>query len=162
MSCHERDPAARYVTLGINMAGLRCLVVGGGSVGTRKAQTLVAGGAGVTVLAPRISQDLQQAADAGRLQWLKSEYTAGGLEGFLLVVAATDDPALNLRIAADAEQRGILSCNVSAADRSRVIFPALLSDGEITVAVHSHGRSCRSSKDVRDAIAAWLSEHHGK
>jgi siroheme synthase-like protein len=151
-----KEDQRRYVTLGINLAGRRCLLVGGGNIGARKALTLLAGGADVTVLAPRIAPALQQAADAGRLHWIQSEYAPQNLQGALLVVAATDDPELNLRIAADAAQRGILSCNVSAADRSQVIFPALWSDDEITVAVHSHGRRCRASKQVRDAIAAWL------
>jgi siroheme synthase-like protein len=159
MSHDSRQPATRYVTLGINMTGRRCLVVGGGNVGTRKVLTLLAGDASVTVLAPEISQPLQQAVDAGRLEWLRSEYTADSLKGCVLVVAATDNPALNDRIAADAQSRGILSCNASAADRSQVVFPALLSNEDITVAVHSHGRRCRASQEVRNAIAAWLAGH---
>ena len=162
MSRDTQEPASRYVTLGINLAGRRCLVVGGGNVGTRKVVTLLAGGASVTVLAPQISQSLQQAVDAGHLEWLRSEYAADSVEGCLLVVAATGDPALNDRIAADAETRGILSCNASAADRSQVIFPALLSAEDITVAVHSHGRCCRASQEVRNAIAAWLAERGPK
>jgi len=155
-------PGPHYTTLGIDMAGLRCLVVGGGRIGARKAATLAAGGAEVTVLAPTISENLPELVAAGRVRWQQAEYDAALLSGFVLVVAATADEALNLRIAADAEGRGILSCNVSAAARSRVIFPALCREEGITVAVHSHGRSCRRSKEMRDEIAAFLLDRKRK
>jgi siroheme synthase-like protein len=154
----DRDGSSgpHYTTLGINMAGLRCLVVGGGPIGSRKASTLAAGGAEVTVVAPTIAGTLPELVAAGRVHWQLSEYDADMLAGFVLVVAATDDQALNLRIAADAEGCGILCCNVSSASCSRVIFPALYTDKEVTVAVHSHGRQCGLSKRVRDELAAWL------
>ena len=158
-SDREERSGPRYTTLGINMAGLRCLVIGGGRIGSRKAATLAAGGAEVTVVAPTISGPLPELVAAGSVRWQASEYDAAMLAGFVLVVAATPEPALNLRIAADAEGRGILCCNVSSASGSRVIFPALCTDGEVTVAVHSHGRECSLSKRVRDEIAAWLRGH---
>jgi siroheme synthase-like protein len=166
MSGHRKNVAGneeargpRYLTLGINVAGLRCLVVGGGRVGSRKAATLAAAGADVTVMAPVISKELQALVAAGRVKWQQAEYPPAILDGFMLVVAATDDGPLNLRIASDAEDHGILSCNVSAASRSRVIFPAVYADEQITVAVHSHGRQCGRSKQVRDEIAQWRREH---
>jgi uroporphyrin-III C-methyltransferase/precorrin-2 dehydrogenase/sirohydrochlorin ferrochelatase len=157
-SDREEPQGPRYTTLGINLAGRRCLVVGGGRIGSRKAATLADGGAEVTVVAPAISAALEELVAAGRVRWLPSGYDAGMLPGAVLVVAATADEALNLRIAADAAARGILCCNVSSASRSEVIFPALLDDDEITVAVHSHGRKCGRSKQFRDEIAAWLRE----
>jgi siroheme synthase-like protein len=160
-SDREEPSGPRYTTLGINLAGRRCVVVGGGRIGSRKASTLAAGGAEVVVVAPAISQPLQDLVAAGHVQWQPSAYDAGMLRGSSLVVAATADEALNLRIAADAEEHGILCCNVSSASGSRVIFPALCQDGQITVAVHSHGRKCGRSKQVRDEIAAWLRNRGG-
>lgn len=155
--CGRHVPGSpHYLTLGINVAGQRCLVVGGGRIGTRKAFTLVAADADVTLLSPTISAELQDLVVAGRLWWQQASYDASLAYGFLLVVAATDDPALNLRIASDADARGTLCCNVSAAARSRVIFPAVYADDRVTVAVHSDGRTCRLSRDLRDRIAAWL------
>ena len=90
-----------------------------------------------------ISKELQILVAAAGVKWQQAEYASAILDGFMFVVAATDDRPLNLRIASDAEDHGILSCNVSAASRSRVIFPAVYTDEEITVAVHSHGRQCR-------------------
>jgi precorrin-2 dehydrogenase / sirohydrochlorin ferrochelatase len=148
-----------YMPLAIDMAGLRCLVLGGGRVGTRKATTLVDAGAAVTLVAPAISAALQKFVDAGRIEWQKGVYDAEMLGRFRLVVAATDDGELNLRICAEADALGILSCNVSAGNRSRVIFPAVYAEGQVTVAVHSQGRDCRLSQKVRNEIAAWRASH---
>ena len=141
-----------FTPLAINLAGLPCLVVGGGRVGTRKAQILADGGADVTVLAPEISSALQELVRLGRVQWRQGEYRHPIGNEFFLVVAATSDAALNDRIAREA--RGALTCVVSSAPASRVIFPAVYADGDVTVAVHSDGRDCRRSQRARDRIAA--------
>lgn len=155
-SSHDGISAGRYLTLGVRMAGLRCLVVGGGRIGTGKALKLADADARVTVLAPEISGRLRQAARLGRIRWRQAEYDPSDLDGFVLVVAATSDRGLNLRIGRESEVRGILSCVASSASSSRVIFPAVYDHGEISLAVHSHGRQCRLSQQLRDGIAAGL------
>jgi precorrin-2 dehydrogenase/sirohydrochlorin ferrochelatase len=141
-----------FTPLAINLAGLPCLVVGGGRVGTRKARILASGGAEVTVLAPKISADLQDLVRLGRVRWRQQEYRGPVENEFFLVVAATSDAALNDRIGREA--RAALVCVVSSVEASRVIFPAVYADGSVTVAVHSDGRDCRRSQRVRDRIAA--------
>jgi len=142
--------------LAVDLHGLPCLVVGGGRVGARKALSLARAKARVTVVAPAISPALRGLHESGRLRWLQDRFAQRMLKGQRLVVAASDDEALNLRIARAAERQGILCCNVSAAGTSRVIFPAVCSAGGITVAVHSDGRRCRRSQEIRDKMAAWL------
>lgn len=158
---HEppRDP---FLSLAIRAEGWPCLIVGGGRVGTRKAKSLLASGAKVTVLSPRISATLRRLAHCGKINWLQREYHASHLDAFSLVIASTSDRELNLAIGRDAETRGILACIVSSAETSRVIFPAVWSDGQTAVAVHSSGRRCRHSQAVRDRIAAMLSNAERK
>ena len=153
----HRVPARdRYLPLAINLRGVRCLVVGGGRIGTRKALMLANAGANVTVLCPQISARLRERLEPERLEWRQGEYDASHLEGHTLVVAATDDSPLNLRIGRETEARGVLSCVVSCAASSRVIFPAVCRKNGVTLAVHTDGRDCRRSQAVRDRIAAAL------
>ena len=156
----ERRITAKYLPLAIRTDGLPCLVVGGGRIGARKTATLLAADARVTVLSPEISPRLAELVQRGRIQWHQAKYELSRLAGFRLVIAATADRRLNRQIGRDAERQGILSCVVSSADSSRVIFPAVWRDRDITVAVHSQGRDCRRSQAVRDRIAAWLLEAH--
>lgn len=151
----ESARTARYLPLAIDMEGLGCLVVGAGRIGTRKALTLADAGAEVSLLAPEISAELRDRVRSGRMTWFQGTYTPARLEGFALVVAATADRQLNLRIRRDAEARRILCCVVAPGRHSRVIFPAVYRDERIAVAVHSDGRDCRLSQRVRNLVASW-------
>jgi hydroxymethylbilane synthase len=152
----QAEVRRRYLSIAIDVSGLRCLVVGGGRVGTRKAVTLADAGAEVTVLAPTVSDRLAEAVKSGAILWKPGRYSEGDVDGFALVVAATCEPALNVRIGNDAESKGALSCVVSPGRCSRVIFPAVHVHAGVTVAVHSNGTDCAESRQVRDDVAAML------
>ena len=148
-----RAGGPRYLPLAIDLERLPCLVVGGGRIGTRKTLTLAEAGADVTVVAPEISAKLRRQVREGDVVWRQGVYDPALLDGFVLAVAATADLELNRRIRRDADARGILCCVVSPGKLSRVIFPAVHHDEQVTVAVHSDGRDCRLSQRVRDLIA---------
>lgn len=158
---HGPAGAARYLPLAVHMAGLRCLVVGGGRIGTRKALRLADAGADVTILAPEISAKLRTRTRSGSIRWWQGTYHAAMLEGFALAVAATPDHPLNVRIGREADARGILCCVAAPGRSSRVIFPAVHRDESVTVAVHSDGRDCRLSQRVRDLVAYWWRNRRG-
>ena len=138
------------------MRGKTCLVVGGGGVGTRKAQTLMRAGAEVTVVSPTITEELAAQANAGRLQWRKDSFREEHLGGVFLVVAATDKEAMNQSVVRAAIQYGALVCDASSAERSQVIFPALLEGDDVTIAVFTDGRNPALARRTRDQIAALL------
>ena len=146
-------PSRRFLSLAVDVEGQNCLVVGGGRVAARKVRTLLAAGARVSVVAPALGDDVRQAVQQGDVRWIEARYDAPRLDGARFVVAATSDPELNLRIGQEAQQRGVWCCLASPGDRSQVIFPALLEDGDVTIAVHSHGRDCRRSQAMRDELA---------
>jgi siroheme synthase-like protein len=131
-------------------------VVGGGRIGTRKVLALTGAGARVTVRSPALTPTLARLARRGDLRWIRAVHRPGRLAAFRLVVAATDNPALNLRIGREAERRRLLFCSVKPGRASRAIFPAVFRVGGLTVAIHSDGRDCAASKRARDAIAAVL------
>jgi siroheme synthase-like protein len=147
----QSAPTSLYPVV-LDVAGRRCLVVGGGPVAARKAAALVDCGAVVTVVAPSLSGEmahLEQSLDAVE----RRPYQAGDAAGFRLVVTATGDPDVDAAVFADAEDRGIW-CN-SADDRahSSFILPAIHRDGAVTVAVSTGGMS--------PALASWLRTHLG-
>jgi len=130
--------------------------VGGGAVGTRKAGTLAAAGADVTVVAPALSDALAALAAGGRVRWIEGPYRDAHLAGMFLVVAATGDPALNAAVVGAAERIGALACDASSGRTSPVIFGALLDHDGTTVAVFTDGRDPARARDTRDRIAAHL------
>ena len=84
------------------IGGARCLLVGGGTVALRKAEKLRPFGVAIAVCAKDVDERLMPLADR-----IYREYDAHLLEGAAFAVAATDDRALNARVAADCRARGI-------------------------------------------------------
>ncbi|MHC4402251.1 MAG: precorrin-2 dehydrogenase/sirohydrochlorin ferrochelatase family protein [Planctomycetota bacterium] len=150
--------ALRFLPVGLGVKGKRCLVVGGGSVGTRKALTLIRAGAIVTVVAPTVTDELAREAEAGRVRWIKDSFREERVGGAFLAIAATDDDTLNAAVARAAVDRGALVCDASSAERSEVIFGALLQHHDVTVAVFTGGRDPAQARQTRDEIARLLAE----
>ncbi len=146
----------RFLPLGLNVQGKHCLVVGGGRVGTRKALTLMRAAAAVTVLAPTVTAELTEEIQARHVQWLQQRFSREHLEGVFLVVAATDDDAVNEAVVRAAEQSGVLVCDASSAQRSAVTFGALLQGDGFTVAVFTGGCEPARARQARDRIAGFL------
>ncbi len=143
----------RFLPVGLDVRGRNCLVVGGGSVGTRKATTLTHAGAVVTVVSPAVTDELAEQIDAGRVRWVQDSFRDEHVGGAFLAVAATDDDALNAVVVQAAVENGALACDASSAGRSQVIFGALLEGDDTTIAVFTGGRDPAEARRTRDRIA---------
>ncbi len=93
----------RYYPVNLDILTKKCLIVGGGSVGTRKVIMLLDCGAKVTLVSPDVSKKLLELAGNGSIIWEKRSYLASDLDGMFLVIGATDDEELNRQISADAK-----------------------------------------------------------
>jgi uroporphyrin-III C-methyltransferase / precorrin-2 dehydrogenase / sirohydrochlorin ferrochelatase len=137
----------------LDLTGRRIVVVGGGQVALRRATALLAAGALVHVIAPRVEPAL-----AGLPVTIdRRPYRDGDLAGAWLVHAATDDPAVNTTIAAAAERLRIWCSRADDASRSRAWTPAVTRHGDVTVAVTAGGDPRRAQR-LRAAIALALAE----
>lgn len=156
----SRDTAdsPRYLPVGLDLQGKECLVVGGGSVGTRKAATLAHVGAIVTVVSPAVTEELEELVATTRVRWLRETFRDQHLFGVFLAVAATDDEALNADVVEAAKRRGTLACDASSARRSQLVFGALLESDDVTIGVFTGGRDPSRARRVRDRIAELLDE----
>jgi len=147
-----------YLPLGIDMTEVRCLIVGGGRIATRKVKTLLSTNASVTILSPSITDRLSYLAGMGQLCWMQSEYQSEYLVDYDFIIVATSDRRLNIGIGRDAQRLGKLYCVVSSGKHSNVIFPATYKNEMLTVAVHSNGTNCQYSKAIRNRIAAHIEQ----
>ncbi|MWV17354.1 uroporphyrinogen-III C-methyltransferase [Pseudomonas sp. L-22-4S-12] len=136
------------------------LVVGGGEVALRKARLLVEAGAVLRVVAPEIRDELRELAGAGA-QLLRG-YQADDLDGVCLVIAATDDEALNAQISAQAQARGIPVNVVDAPKLCSVIFPAIVDRSPLIVAVTSGGDAPVLARLIRAKIETWIPATYGQ
>jgi siroheme synthase-like protein len=131
---------------------LTAVVVGGGSVGTRKAMSLVEAGAQVRVVSPEVTATLEEAERARALTIVREQYTAEHLGRSMLVVAATDSREVNARVALDAHSSGKLVNITDYPDEGNFHSMALHRSGDVTIAVSAGGVPGAAAR-IRDAIA---------
>jgi siroheme synthase-like protein len=147
-----------YYMACLDLTGRRCVVVGGGSVGTEKVYGLLACGADVTVVSPELHEDLRRVP----ITWRPRRYRERDLDGAFLVVAATEDRHVNERVHRDAEARGML-CNVAdVPDLCNFILPAVHREGPIAIAVSTGGASPALAKRIRSDVAAAIGPRHAE
>ena len=128
------------------------LIIGGGSVGTRKALALAEAGARVRVVSPVATPELEDAARLDQIILVREVYRQEQLERATLVIAATDSREVNAQIAVDANARGMLVNISDSPDEGNFHTMALHRSGEVTIAVSSGGVPGAAAR-IRDAIA---------
>jgi siroheme synthase-like protein len=139
----------------VRVAGRRVLVVGGGVVALRKTEGLLASGAAVTVVSP----DFADGFDALPVERVERRYEPSDLDGAWLVVAATNDRAVQQQIFHECEARGVFCNAVDDPDRCSFILPAVERRGPVLVTVSTQGRSPTLAKHLRDLLAAAIPEN---
>src|SRR5713101_3188691 len=145
--------AAPYL-LALRLNGRRVLVVGGGTVATRRVPALLDAGADVLVVSPDLSPSLHDLVLASRIRWEPRGYTAGDGQGAWLVCACTDDRVVNAAAAAAAEAAGIWCVRADDAAASAAWTPASGQAGDVRVGVLSGDP--RRSAGIRDAVLTGL------
>jgi precorrin-2 dehydrogenase/sirohydrochlorin ferrochelatase len=128
------------------------VVVGAGAVAARKIRALLAAGACVTVISPRAVR-----LSKG-VRWLRRCYRRGDLRGARLVVAATDDPAVNQLVCAEAKRRKLLVNCVAPPDAGNFIVPALVRRAGMTIAISTGGASPAFAKRLRRDLEQFIAD----
>jgi siroheme synthase-like protein len=152
------DPPLYPVNLVLD--GRPCLVVGGGSVAARKVGGLLDCGAKVTVVAPAAGEQISAWAASGALVWERRRYQSGDAAPYRLVVAATDDAAVNREVFTDGEAAGVW---VNAADdpaSCSVTLPSVVRRGPLVVTVSTGGRSPALARWLRRRLEAELGDEY--
>lgn len=150
----------RYYPIFLDLQARPCLVVGGGEVAERKVHSLLQAGGQVTVISPTLTPQLQVWETERRIAARLRPYETGDLNGFTLVFAATDDETLQRQIAAEARETGAL---VNVVDRPALcsfIVPALVSRGDLTVAISTSGASPALARKVRQTLEQQFGEEY--
>ncbi|MFG2822798.1 uroporphyrinogen-III C-methyltransferase [Kitasatospora sp. NPDC048365] len=140
--------------VGLLLAGRRVVVVGGGQVAQRRLPALIASGADVQLISPTTTPAVQAMADAGELTWHERRYQDGDLADTWYALVATDDPAVNTAVSAEAELRRVFCARSDDASAATAWTPASGRDGGATVAVLTGDP--RHSAALRNAIVDGL------
>ncbi len=156
------DAEKRYYMACLDLEGRSVLVVGAGRIANEKLGSLLDVGARLTVVAPEVSAPVAELALAGHIEIVRETYRESLLDGRFLVVAATSTTAVNERVYADAEARGMLCNVVDVPHLCSFILPAVHREGPIAVAVSTGGASPALAQHLRDEIARVVGPEHAE
>lgn len=147
-----------YFPVFIEIEQKKCLLVGGGKVALRKAQTLCLYDARVFVVSKTVCEELAQLLPAEQIRLGEPEET--DFSDAALVIAATADREFNHRVASLCRQKGIPVNVADAPEECSFFFPAVVKKGDISIGVNTGGKSPAVSGKVRKEIADMLPDYY--
>ena len=143
---------ASYYPIFLRLEQKPCLVVGGGKVAERKIKGLLAAGAKVTVVSPEVTPEIEKLSEEGKIKLHKRPYQPEDLKGAFLVIAATNNPQLQEKIAKEADSLGI-PCNVvDQPELSSFIVPSVIRRGRLSLAISTSGASPAVARRIREKL----------
>ena len=131
-----------YFPMFMDLSGQPCLIVGGGTVAARKAEKLRPYSPDLRIVAPEFGPGFEGCT------LLCRPYAPGDEDGMALVIAATDDPALNRAISEVCREKRIPVNVVDEKELCTFLFPCLVQEGELSVGISTGGAS--------PTAAVWL------
>jgi siroheme synthase-like protein len=151
-----------YYPIFLDIEDRDVLIVGGGEVCARKAETMLRYGARVTVVAPEFHRDIESWAAAGRLKIKRKPYDASDLDGASIVIASTDDEQINTRVAGDCRSRRIPVNVVDVTHLCEFIVPAIVESGSIQLAVSTGGKSPALARTLKEDLQKFVGPEYAE
>jgi len=141
----------KYYPINLDIRNKNCLVVGGGSVGARKTSTLIRCGAATTAVSPEFVPAFKNLEKQGVIL-LKKEFKEDDLKNMFLVIGATNNRELNLKISRQAKTKRIF-CNIADnLEESDFILPSIISRGDLLITVSTGGKSPALAKKIKENL----------
>lgn len=151
-----------YLPIFMDLRDRHCLLVGGGEVAARKTDLLLQAGARVQAVAPRLGAAMQALVDAGRIAYRAGKFRDTDLDGAQLVIAASDDRAVNARVAGLADSRGVPVNVVDDPALCRFIMPAIVDRSPVVAAISTGGSSPVLARLMRGRLEVLIPAAFGR
>jgi len=133
----------------MDMQNLKVLVVGGGFIATEKLEKLVDFTKEITVIALRVEDEAKNLIEENALTLYRRAYSIGDIQGFDIVIVATDTVELHKAIYEESRGSRILVNSVDNTDYCDFIFPSYVQKGDLTIAFSTGGASPAFAKQIR-------------
>ncbi|MDR9468040.1 siroheme synthase CysG [Marinospirillum sp.] len=145
-----------YLPLFFNLQGRSVLLIGGGDVGLRKARLLVRAGARIALISHAVHPELEELLQEHQGQILGKDYAPQWLQGQAVVIAATDDQALNEQIHADCVAHNLPINVVDSPALCTFVFPAIVDRSPVVIGITSSGKAPVLARLLRAKLETWI------
>ena len=137
----------------IDLTNKNVVIVGGGTVASRRAQTLSQYVEHMTVISPTITEKLQNMVDKGVVIWKGKEFEPSDIVDAYLVIAATNEPRVNEAVKQALPEHALFNY-VGDASNGNVVFPSALDRDKLTISVSTDGASPKLTKSIMAELEA--------
>lgn len=140
-----------------------CLIVGGGHIAYRKAVLLQKAGAAIHVISPEIAANLLEIVEQSGGKYIQALFSTGlKLRDYRLVIAATDDKAVNQAVFEACEAENVLVNSVDDPPHCRFMVPAIIDRSPLVVSIATNGASPVLSRQIRTQLESSIPHGMGK
>ena len=143
------------------LEGRRCVAIGGDDVIAAKVDACRDAGGDVTVVASTLTPKLRDLAAADYIHWIPRDYRVGDLAGALIAYASTQEPELIARMRDEAERERVLLNVIDVPDACSFFAGAVVSRGDLQVAIGTGGASPSLASSLRRELEARLGTEYG-
>jgi siroheme synthase-like protein len=151
-----------YYPIYIDIEDRAVLIVGGGVVCARKAETMMRYGGRVTIVSPEITDEIAAWERDGALVVHRKLYEEADLDGASIVIASTDDPCVNARVARDCRRRKVPVNVVDVTHLCEFIVPAIIEKGSIQIAISTGGKSPALGRTLKEDLQRTIGPEYAE
>jgi uroporphyrin-III C-methyltransferase / precorrin-2 dehydrogenase / sirohydrochlorin ferrochelatase len=145
-----------------NINNRHCVVIGGGEVATRKVSMLLKASAAITLYSPEICHELQDLVDAEKIKFVAEKFNEKQLQGACMVIAATDDEAVNEAVSQAAKVQNIPVNVVDAPALCTFTMGSIIDRSPVVIAISSEGNAPVLARYIRAKIETMLPATYGR
>ena len=145
-----------------NIQNRHCVVIGGGDVAMRKVSMLLKANAAITLYSPEICHELQDLVDAQKIKFVKANFEKNQLQGACMVIAATDDEAVNEAVSIAAKAQNIPVNVVDAPALCTFTMGSIIDRSPVVIAISSEGNAPVLARYIRAKIETMLPATYGR
>lgn len=142
----------KYYPIALNLNNKTALLIGGGAVAERKANSLLGAGARIRLISPAVTVSLAELADLGRIRWLRRNVKQTDLRGVYIVITATSNRDINRKVSNWAKEALIPVNVVDDSSLCDFISPAVFENNKAIVTVYTDGRDPVLSRDLKNFL----------
>ena len=151
-----------YYPIYLDIENRDVVIIGGGTVCARKAETMMKYGARVTVISPEFTEEIEQWAADGKLALKRKHYDESDIDGANIVIASTDVQRVNEKIAADCRRRRIPVNVVDVTPLCEFIVPAIIDKGSIQLAISTGGKSPALARTLKEDLQQMIGPEYAE
>ncbi|MCC7118829.1 MAG: bifunctional precorrin-2 dehydrogenase/sirohydrochlorin ferrochelatase [Anaerolineales bacterium] len=151
-----------YYPVYIQLENQPCIVIGGGKIAEGKVEGLLESGAIVEVISPALTPRLQELTARQKIKHQERDYRSGDLTGAFMVICATNIPAVNQQVWDEANENHQLVNVVDDTPRCNFIAPAILRNGDLTIAISTSGKAPALAVRLKEKIQKQIGPENAR